>query len=75
MVVKHEISKRANEQLFDNSKSSKFKLNVGEPNDISALRANSNFKSNNLTRIEIRPNFKRFEDLVEILIKKPESPR
>ena len=40
----YEKGLKANDKLFDDSKKNK-KLNTGEPIDISALRANSNFKA------------------------------
>lgn len=57
----------ANLKLFDDKNN---KIEKGVPNDISALRANSNFKSED-TKVGIRPIFKGFEELILSIIKDP----
>ena len=59
----------ANKKLFDEKDN---KIEKGVPNDISALRANSNFKNID-TKVGIRPIFEGFEKLIEHISKTPDS--
>ena len=59
----------ANNQLFDDKLN---KIEKGDPNDISALRANSNFKNID-TKVGIRPIFEGFEQLISHIGKIPDS--
>lgn len=61
----------ASQHLFDKSK---FKLEKGKPNDISALRASSNFKNIGY-KVGIRPVFQGFEKLLNLIVKNPDSSR